>query len=83
MRDLALSSHAVERFIERFAGNLSWSAATERLRRLLLRARFAGMCAGMARRYTLRDMVFVVQQGILVTVYRRSHHARVGEWSVQ
>lgn len=70
MNDVMLSAHAVARYQERFAGNLGWSAAQTRLRRLLRRARFVGVRPGHARVYALGDMRFVVQDRMLVTVYR-------------
>ncbi|ACO47759.1 hypothetical protein DEDE109153_13700 [Deinococcus deserti] len=69
MNDVMLSVHAVERFQERFAGNLSWSAARDRLRR----ARFMGVRPGRARMYSLGDMRFIVQDGMLITVYRQTY----------
>ena len=73
MNKVMLSAHAVERFQERFAGNLSWERACERLARLVRRSRFAGICAGQARKYSLGDMRFIVQDGMLVTVYRQTY----------
>ncbi|MFC4427124.1 hypothetical protein [Deinococcus navajonensis] len=73
MNDVMLSGHAVARFQERFAGNLSWAAARERLRRLLRRARFMGVRPGRARMYALGEMRFIVQDGMLVTVYRPTY----------
>ncbi|WP_027460750.1 hypothetical protein [Deinococcus murrayi] len=70
MRELVISAHATARYRERFAGNLSWSAAQCRLRRLLGRARFCGIKPGQARLYALGDMRFLVEDGVLVTVYR-------------
>ncbi|PTA68576.1 hypothetical protein [Deinococcus arcticus] len=70
MTHVSLTGHAIAGFQERFAGNLSWSAAAWRLARLMRRARFPRMCAGKARLYTLGDIRFVVQDGRLVTVYR-------------
>ena len=73
MNDVQLTSHAIERFQERFAGNLAWAAAAQRLARLLRRARFLKVCAGKARLYALGEMRFVVQGGALVTVYRPTY----------
>ena len=70
MNDVTLSLHAIERFQERFAGNLSWNAAAARLSRLLGRARFLRICPGKARLYALGEMRFVVQDGALLTVFR-------------
>ncbi|UBV44094.1 hypothetical protein LAJ19_14885 (plasmid) [Deinococcus taeanensis] len=70
MTHVTLTGHAISRFQERFAGNLSWAAAARRLGRLLRRAKFMRMCAGKARLYTLGVMRFVVQDRVLVTVYR-------------
>jgi hypothetical protein len=71
MNDVMMTAHAVERFQERFAGNLSWSGAQERLRRLLRRAHFVSVRPGHARLYALQDMRFLIQDGMLITVYRR------------
>lgn len=73
MNDVQLTSHAISRFQERFAGNLGWAAAAQRLIRLLRRARFLRVCAGKARLYALGEMRFVVQDGALVTVYRPTY----------
>lgn len=73
MNEVMITGHAVERFQERFAGNLSWGGAQERLRRLLCRARFSGVRPGHARLYTLGDMRFLVQDGALITVYRQQY----------
>lgn len=73
MNDVMLSVHAVERFQERFAGNLSWPPARDRLRRLLRRARFMGVRPGRARMYSLGDIRFIVQDGMLITVYRQTY----------
>lgn len=73
MNDVQLTGHAIERFQERFAGNLGWAAAAQRLARLLRRARFLKVCAGKARLYALGEMRFVVQDGALVTVYRPTY----------
>ena len=70
MHETVISAHAAERYRERFAGNLSWPATQQRLRRLLCRARFHGVRPGQARLYALGDMRFVVEDGVLVTVYR-------------
>lgn len=73
MNDVQLTSHAITRFQECFAGNLGWAAAAQRLMRLLRRARFLRVCAGKARLYALGEMRFVVQDGALVTVYRPTY----------
>ena len=72
MNNVMLSAHAVERFQER-AGNLSSERARDRLKRLVNRSRFVGMCAGQARTYSLGNMRFVIQDGVLVTVYRQTY----------
>ena len=73
MHDVHLTSHAISRFQERFAGNLGWAAAAGRLLRLLRRARFLRVCAGKARLYALGEMRFLVQGGALVTVFRPTY----------
>lgn len=73
MQEIVVSVHATRRYRERFAGNLSWSAARQRLYRLLGRARFRGMRPGQARLYALGEMRFIVEQDVLVTVYRQTY----------
>lgn len=73
MREITITAHAIQRYLERFAGNLSPQAANVRLRKLLSKARFLHMCAGKARLYALGDMRFVVDQGALVTVFRPTY----------
>lgn len=73
MPDIQLTGHAIERFQERFAGNLDWTAAAQRLDRLLRRSRFLRIGAGQARLYALGEMRFVVQRGVLLTVYRPTY----------
>lgn len=73
MNEVMITGRPVELFQERCAGNLSWGGAHERLRRLLLRARFSGVRPGHARLYTLGDMRFLVQGGAPITVYRQQY----------
>lgn len=73
MNDVQLTSHAIARFQERFAGNLGWAAAAQRLARLLRRSRFMAVRPGRARMYALGEMRFIVQDGVLVTVYRPTY----------
>lgn len=73
MHDVTITPHATFRYMERFAGNLSPEAARQRLQKLLSRARFLHVCAGKARLYVLGEMRFVVDQQVLVTVYRRTY----------
>lgn len=73
MQDITITAHAIQRYLERFAGNLSYQAANARLKKLLSRARFLHVCAGKARLYALGEMRFVVEQGVLVTVYRPTY----------
>ena len=73
MRDVLITAHAITRFLERFAGNLSWNAAQERLRKLLRRARFLRVQPGGARLYSLGEMRFLVCDGVLLTVYRPTY----------
>ena len=74
MTEMTITTHATERFLERFAGNLSWTLAQKRLRKLLGRARFIRIQPGEGRLYGLGEMRFLVCQGALVTVYRPSYH---------
>ncbi|AZI45172.1 hypothetical protein EHF33_19870 (plasmid) [Deinococcus psychrotolerans] len=73
MRDLLITAHAITRFLERFAGNLSWNAAQVRLRKLLCRARFLRVQPGGGRLYGLGQMRFLVCSGMLLTVYRPTY----------
>ncbi|MBB5235585.1 hypothetical protein [Deinococcus budaensis] len=75
MHEVVISAHAAQRYRERFAGNLSWTAVHRRLVRLLARARFLEAQPGGSRIYRLRDMRFVVEGGVLVTVYRLHYRA--------
>lgn len=70
MHEMVISAHAAQRYRERFAGNLSWTAAHQRLLRLVARARFLEAQPGGSRIYRLGEMRFVVENGVLVTVYR-------------
>lgn len=67
------SAHAIDRYIERFAGNLSFPAASARLSRIARRARFRRTLPGGARLYTTGSLNLVVQQGIITTVYRLTY----------
>lgn len=73
MQDITITAHAVSRYLERFAGNLSSQAASQRLHKLLSRARFLRVCPGKARIYALGEMRFVVDGQALVTVYRLTY----------
>lgn len=70
MSKLIPTEHAVTRFMERFAGNLSFPSAARRLTQLAARARFRRVLPGGARLYTLGDLNLVVAEGAVVTVYR-------------
>lgn len=70
MQDITVSVHAAQRYQERFAGNLGWRETRQRLRRLLRRARFLQAQPGGARIYRLGTMRFVVENAVLITVYR-------------
>lgn len=75
MTEMTITTHATERFLERFARGLSWTLAQKRLRKLLGRAHFIRVQPGEGRLYGLGEMRFLVCQGALVTVYRPSYHA--------
>ena len=74
MNEMTITTHATERYLERFAGNLSWTLAQVRLRKLLRRAHFIRVQPGEGRLYGLGEMRFLICQGVLVTVYRPSYH---------
>lgn len=78
MQEITITPHAVKRFVERFAGNLSRDAARRKLEKLLRRARFRRVCPGRARMYALGDLRFIVSEGALITVYRQTY-AEAGE----
>lgn len=82
MQDITITAHAVSRYLERFAGNLSSEAASQRLHKLLSRARFLRVCPGKAKIYALGDMRFVVDGQALITVYRLTYKAAepVEDW---
>lgn len=73
MQDITITPHAIRRFVERFAGNLSREAARAKLKKLLRRARFRRVCPGQARMYALGDLRFIVSEGALITVYRQTY----------
>lgn len=64
------SAHATDRYIERFAGNLSSGAARRQLQRIARRARFRRPLPGGARLYATGSVNLVVQDRVIVTVYR-------------
>ncbi|PYE52034.1 hypothetical protein [Deinococcus yavapaiensis] len=70
MMTFQVTHHAITRYVERFAGNLSFHAARTRLERLARRARFRHTLPGGARLYTLGEVRFVVAEGVVLTVYR-------------
>lgn len=67
------SAHAVDRYIERFAGNLSFTAASAQLSRIGRQARFRRPLPGGARLYATGPLNLVVQQGVITTVYRLTY----------
>lgn len=64
--------HAAQRYVERFEGNLSESAATERLVALAGKARRTGGQPGGARVYRLQNLTLIVVDDLILTVYRRT-----------
>lgn len=64
------SQHAITRYIERFEGNITPSAASRRLTQLVQKARFERILPGQARLYCRQHMRFVVAGEMIVTVYR-------------
>lgn len=71
------SSHATRRYIERFAGNLSPSAAHQQLRRIARSARFRRPLPGGARLYATGPVNLVVQNGTIITVYHLTDRSSV------
>ncbi|GGL92972.1 hypothetical protein GCM10010840_33820 [Deinococcus aerolatus] len=69
------SEHAVRRYIERFEGNITDTVAATRLRRIVRKARFRRVLPGRARLYSSGPLNFVVQSGVIVTVYRLTWRA--------
>lgn len=69
------SAHATTRYIERFAGNLSASAAHQQLRRIARSARFRRPLPGGARLYATGAINLVVQGDTIITVYRLTDRA--------
>lgn len=67
------SAHATDRYIERFAGNLSYPKAQQRLRRIARRARFRRPLPGGARLYATGSINLVVQDGTIITAYRLTY----------
>ncbi|AZI45239.1 hypothetical protein EHF33_20230 (plasmid) [Deinococcus psychrotolerans] len=67
------SSHASQRYIERFAGNLSHFAAAACLLRIARNARFRRALPGGARLYATGTINLVVHSGTIITVYRLTY----------
>lgn len=75
------SEHAVRRYIERFEGNITHTVAANRLRRIVRSARFRRILPGRARLYSRGPLNFVVQGGVIVTVYRLTwRHEPLATW---
>lgn len=64
--------HAAQRFTERFAGNLSETAARTRIEKIAQKARYVKEMPGHAKLYTTKNMAFVVKEHTIMTVYQRS-----------
>ncbi|GGR61560.1 hypothetical protein GCM10008959_24300 [Deinococcus seoulensis] len=73
------SEHAVRRYIERFAGNLSPAAANVHLKHIARNARFRRPLPGHARLYGSGNVNLVVQDDVILTVYRLTY--RDGQWA--
>ncbi|MFC3833327.1 MULTISPECIES: hypothetical protein [Deinococcus] len=69
------SDHAIRRYIERFAGNVSHSRARQCLTRIARSARFRRTLPGGARLYATGPINLVVQDGTILTVYRLTYDA--------
>lgn len=64
--------HATQRFIERFAGNLSEPKARITLEKIARTAWYAGEMPGHARLYTNKHVALVIKDRYITTVYPRS-----------
>lgn len=64
--------HAVQRFTERFAGNLSEPAARARIERIAQNARYVQEMGGHAKLYVAQHIAFVIEGRTIMTVYPRS-----------
>lgn len=64
-----ISLHAAQRYVERFAGNITVSMATARLEHILRNARRKRPAAGGATVYGTHGLEAVVKDGIVLTVY--------------
>lgn len=62
------SRHAVQRFRERFAGNLSESAAQCRLEKIALRAHYVKNVPGHAKLYVTKYVALIVRDRLILTV---------------
>ena len=67
------SDHAIDRYIERFAGNVSHTRARQCLAHIARNARFRRTLPGGARLYTTGPINLVVQDGMILTVYRLTY----------
>lgn len=69
MTKFKITQHAVERFQERFPGNLSRERATQQLRSYANTARRDGQRSSGERYYRSGLVVMVVKENQIVTVY--------------
>lgn len=66
------TAHAIQRFTERFAGNLSESTAQRRIEKIAQHARYIKDVPGHAKLYATQGVAFIVKDGHIITVYPRS-----------
>lgn len=64
--------HATRRFIERFAGNLSETAAQQRLEKIAAQAHYVKEMPGHAKLYVTKHIAFIIKGHRILTVYPRS-----------
>lgn len=69
--NIKVTTHAVSRYIQRFAGNVTPERATSRLQKILQSAKFVRTAPGNAKVYMTHGIYFIVQKHTIITVYRR------------
>lgn len=64
-----ITEHAAERYVERFAGNVTKRVAAKRLKRIVASAHRKRTAPGGATVYATKGIEFVVDRGRVLTVY--------------
>ncbi|WP_053961248.1 hypothetical protein [Sulfobacillus thermosulfidooxidans] len=64
--------HAIQRFTERFAGNLSMTRVQKRLEKIAAQAHYVRDVPGHAKLYVTKHIALIVKNRNILTVYPRS-----------